>query len=179
MQKVFERAFLILLGWGIGVALTLHFTANDIQARTAAANASMDSATKENQKSIAEAQKVIETWRGRAETCQAGAAELVQRQQATAAFNGQWYVLLYEPATTAPTNNAARNLVANMIGMANPALGRILGSLEQAQSQQAGQSLELRWVIRKDNGLPVVVPPGFRSGIYRADEVAAMPSVIR
>jgi hypothetical protein len=90
MPKSPALAFLMgmLPGALLATLIVLHVTANQIEAHSAATYASFSAAERTNQEQSDMAQKVIDAWRGRAETCEAKFAvgTIVYQQQPLASF---------------------------------------------------------------------------------------------
>jgi hypothetical protein len=78
----------VVAGGLLATILVLHIVTNQVEARNAAISASLDGTAKANADNLALAQKVIDTWRGRAETCEAKftVGTIVYQQQPLASF---------------------------------------------------------------------------------------------
>jgi len=73
-----------IMGALIGAAITAHIAANEVQARSAAVNSSITGAQEETRRTVDMAQKVINAWQSRAESCEAKftVGTIVYQQQA-------------------------------------------------------------------------------------------------
>jgi hypothetical protein len=72
----------------LATILVLHIVTGQVEARNAALSSSIAGANEETRRTVDTAQKVIDTWRGRAETCEAKftVGTIVYQQQPLASF---------------------------------------------------------------------------------------------
>jgi hypothetical protein len=75
-------------GGMLATILVLHITTNQVEARNAAMQQSLDGASQSTQQALGTAQKVIDAWRGRAEACEAKftVGTIVYQKQPMASF---------------------------------------------------------------------------------------------